>query len=193
MKISEYIEQAQSTAIFPEGLKFFYPTMGLVGEIGETIDKITRLYVPSNKTEITKELGDCLWYLVNVIEDAKLPCGIVDILWDVTDQRGSPTKSFTQLSTQLITAEDTRSVFVRLLVYSGRIAEIAKKAMRDSGGAIPQNKYSELRHSLGEILLCLFDMCAQWDINMDDVAQANIDKLFSRRDRGVLGGSGDNR
>lgn len=193
MKISEYVKQARSTAIYPDGAKFFYPTMGLVGEIGETIDKLTRLHVPSNKAEITKELGDILWYFVNVVEDAKLPCGIVDILWDVTDQRGSPTKSFTQLSTQLITAEDTRSVFIRLLVYAGRIAEIAKKTIRDTDGVIPTNKYSELRHSLGEILLCLFDICAQWSINMDDVAQANIDKLFQRRDRGVLGGSGDNR
>lgn len=193
MKISEYIEQARSTAIYPREFSFSYPVLGLVGEIGETIDKITRLHVPSNKTEVTKEISDILWYLVSVIEDANLPCGIVDILWDVTDQRGSPAASFTKLGTQLIAAEDTRSVFIRLLVYSGRIAEIAKKTLRDTEGVIPTNKYSELRNSLGQVLLCLFDICAQWSINMDDVAQANIDKLFSRRDRGVLGGSGDDR
>lgn len=193
MKISQYIEQALSTAIFPEGLKFFYPTMGLVGEIGEMIDKITRLHVPSNKTEITKEIGDCLWYLVNTIEDVKMSCSIIDILEDVTDQRGSTTDSFTQLGTKLIAPKDARSVFIRLLVYSGRIAEIAKKTLRDTSGVIPTNKYSELRHSLGEILLCLFDICTQWNINMDDVAQINIDKLFDRRNRGVLSGSGDDR
>lgn len=193
MKISEYIEQARSVAIYPDGAKFFYPTLGLVGEIGETVDKLTRLHVPSNKTEITKEIGDCLWYLVNVIEDVKLPCSIVDILEGITDKCGSTTDSFTQLGTKLIAPKDARSVFIQLLVYSGHIAEIAKKTLRDTRGVIPTNKYSELRNSLGQILLCLFDICAQWNINMDDVAQANIDKLFDRRNRGVLGGSGDNR
>lgn len=193
MKISEYIEQARSVAIYPDGARFFYPTLGLVGEIGETVDKLTKLHVPSNKAEITKELGDCLWYLVNVIKDAYFPCSIVDILGDVTDQRGSTADSFTQLGTKLIAAEDTRSVFIRLLVYVGSLAEVAKKTIRDTDGVIPTNKYSELRNSLGQVLLCLFDICAQWSINMDDVAQANIDKLFSRRDRGVLSGSGDNR
>lgn len=193
MKISEYMTKSRSTAIFPEGLKFFYPTMGLIGEIGETIDKITRLHVPSNKMDITKELGDILWYLVNAIADADSAVGMSDIVYDVTDQLCTVGHSFTELGTKLVAAEDTRSVFIRLLVYGGRIAEIAKKTLRDTDGVIPLNKHSELRSSFGEVLLCLFDICAQWSINMDDVAQANMVKLFSRRDRGVLGGSGDNR
>ena len=36
-------------------------------------------------------------------------------------------------------------------------------------------------------------MCDSLDINMEDVATYNIKKLKSRRDRGVLGGNGDNR
>jgi hypothetical protein len=31
------------------------------------------------------------------------------------------------------------------------------------------------------------------DLSLDDIATANLAKLASRQDRGVLGGSGDNR
>jgi hypothetical protein len=33
----------------------------------------------------------------------------------------------------------------------------------------------------------------QLDVPLDKIAQQNLDKLFSRKSRGVLGGSGDNR
>ena len=36
-------------------------------------------------------------------------------------------------------------------------------------------------------------VCSDLNINMSDVAKANIDKLNSRLTRGVLGGSGDER
>lgn len=46
---------------------------------------------------------------------------------------------------------------------------------------------------LGDILWYVARLSDELGFDLSDVAEANIDKLFSRKDRGVLGGSGDNR
>jgi NTP pyrophosphatase (non-canonical NTP hydrolase) len=43
------------------------------------------------------------------------------------------------------------------------------------------------------MLWYIASMCDNLGIKMEDVAQGNIEKLKSRRDRGTLHGSGDNR
>ena len=179
-----YIEQARSTAIYPG--RFTYPALGLAGEIGETIDKITGLtpFKLANKDSVTKEIGDVLWYIVNTSLD------IGGVAFGFTSVLG-----FTKLRAELVPSYDDRSPLVKLSIYAGRIAEIAKKQLRDNNGDIdlPTDKVMRVERNLNEILLCLFDIADHWDINMDDVAQVNINKLLSRKERGELGGSGDNR
>jgi hypothetical protein len=43
------------------------------------------------------------------------------------------------------------------------------------------------------VLWYISALASDLDISLDDVAQANVDKLQSRKDRGKIGGSGDNR
>lgn len=191
MKLTEYVEKSRSVAMYHDKspfANFTYPALGLAGEIGETIDKLTSVSVPKN--EVIKELGDILWYTVNTPIDAGLDfLDLVDIMTDSV----LPVTTFTELGNKLAYGNDARSSLIRLPIYVGRITEIAKKMIRDSSGNLPPEKLPIVKDSICQILLCLFDICYQWSINMDDVAQANIDKLFSRRDRGVLSGSGDNR
>ena len=51
----------------------------------------------------------------------------------------------------------------------------------------------ELAKELGDVMWAVAGICEvfQWDI--DKVAQCNLDKLASRRQRGVIDGEGDNR
>lgn len=46
---------------------------------------------------------------------------------------------------------------------------------------------------LGDVLWYISAIATELGINLDHVAKANIEKLASRKERGVLGGSGDNR
>ena len=66
MEFKQYQQLAKTTAIYPENAKIFYPTLGLAGEVGEICEKIKR-YVRDgrelDKDDLTKELGDVLWYL----------------------------------------------------------------------------------------------------------------------------------
>ena len=71
---------------------------------------------------------------------------------------------------------------------AGEVANKVKKILRD-------NKFDrdDIAKELGDVLWYMSAVCSDLNINMSDVAQANIDKLNSRLTRGVLGGSGDER
>jgi len=74
----QYQEDAQKTAIYADGLRVIYPTMGL-GEVGEVQGKIKKVFRDKEgkfdeitKKEIGKELGDVLWYLAVLARDLDL-------------------------------------------------------------------------------------------------------------------------
>jgi NTP pyrophosphatase (non-canonical NTP hydrolase) len=76
MEFKTYQELAKTTAIYPERAKVYYPCLGLAGEVGEVLEKVkksirdnTDLSNPLTKAELTKELGDVLWYLAAVSSD----------------------------------------------------------------------------------------------------------------------------
>lgn len=76
---------------------------------------------------------------------------------------------------------------------SGEIAEKIKKAIRDDGGKMTDERRAALRKELGDVLWYLAAMCSELGLSLADVAQANLDKLSKRREEGKLHGSGDDR
>ena len=78
MNIDEYQEKAKKYDFFEETedfnkVAFLEKVLGIVGEAGETADKIKKIIrdksgkpTDGDKVEITKELGDILWYLANI-------------------------------------------------------------------------------------------------------------------------------
>jgi NTP pyrophosphatase (non-canonical NTP hydrolase) len=46
---------------------------------------------------------------------------------------------------------------------------------------------------LGDILWYLSEMATACELKLEDIASQNIEKLFSRKDRDAISGSGDNR
>lgn len=78
----------------------------------------------------------------------------------------------------------------------GEVGEVqgkVKKLIRDAGGDITDDKVKEISKELGDILWYVAALCRELGLNMQDVAEQNIEKLLSRKERGVLTGSGDNR
>ena len=77
MEFSDYQKEARKTAIYPNlGKNFVYPTLGLAGEAGEVAEKIKKVIRDGNgvvsdekKEELSKELGDVLWYVANLAEE----------------------------------------------------------------------------------------------------------------------------
>jgi NTP pyrophosphatase (non-canonical NTP hydrolase) len=76
---------------------------------------------------------------------------------------------------------------------AGEVAEHAKKAIRDNGGEIAPERREKMAMELGDVLWYVAQLASELDLELEEIAQANLDKLFSRQRRGVLSGSGDER
>ncbi len=76
---------------------------------------------------------------------------------------------------------------------AGEVAEHAKKAIRDDGGEISEERRAAMAKELGDVLWYVAQLASELGLDLDDVARANLDKLLSRQRRGVLSGSGDER
>ena len=76
---------------------------------------------------------------------------------------------------------------------AGEVAGKIKKIFRDKGGVIGEAEREALRSELGDVLWYLAQVCTELELSLDEVAQANIEKLYSRLERGKIGGEGDNR
>ena len=73
------------------------------------------------------------------------------------------------------------------------MAEHAKKALRDDGGEVTDERRQAMSKELGDVLWYVAQIATELGLELEDVAQANLDKLRSRQVRGVLSGSGDER
>ena len=76
---------------------------------------------------------------------------------------------------------------------AGEVANTVKKIMRDDDGTITDEKQAEIKKELGDVLWYVACVASELKLDLNEVAQANLDKLASRKERGVLGGSGNDR
>jgi NTP pyrophosphatase (non-canonical NTP hydrolase) len=76
---------------------------------------------------------------------------------------------------------------------AGEVTGKLKKVMRDNDGVLDDARRQEISKELGDVLWYIAQLATELHIDLDQVAAANIAKLASRQERGVLGGNGDNR
>jgi NTP pyrophosphatase (non-canonical NTP hydrolase) len=76
---------------------------------------------------------------------------------------------------------------------SGEVLEKVKKMIRDSDGMFTDESKLAIKKELGDVLWYVANLANDLNLELDDIANTNLEKLLSRKERGVLGGSGDNR
>jgi NTP pyrophosphatase (non-canonical NTP hydrolase) len=76
---------------------------------------------------------------------------------------------------------------------AGEVAGKIKKIFRDKAGEFNPAEREALKGELGDVLWYLAQVCTELEISLDEVAEHNLEKLFSRQERGKIGGEGDNR
>jgi NTP pyrophosphatase (non-canonical NTP hydrolase) len=76
---------------------------------------------------------------------------------------------------------------------AGEFADHAKKVIRDDGGEVTPQRREAMAKELGDVLWYVAQLASELGLELEQVAQENLDKLRSRMDRGVLSGSGDDR
>jgi len=113
---------------------------------------------------------------------------------DYQDFTGTTDKAGTDLNTVL-----------GLLGEGGEIAEKVKKLTRSANdtyphgtdavkfGSFPSEARAELAKEVGDVLWYASRLAARLGYDLGDIARMNVEKLSSRKVRGVLHGKGDNR
>jgi NTP pyrophosphatase (non-canonical NTP hydrolase) len=80
-----------------------------------------------------------------------------------------------------------------LVGEAGEIANKVKKIMRDKGGVIDEETRVEIKKELGDVLWYVAVVASEFGLELETVAQTNIEKLAKRKEHGTITGSGDNR
>ena len=75
----------------------------------------------------------------------------------------------------------------------GEVAGKIKKIFRAKDGAIGSAEREALKAELGDVLWYLAQVATELDLSLQDIADANLAKLFDRLERGKIKGDGDNR
>jgi NTP pyrophosphatase (non-canonical NTP hydrolase) len=70
---------------------------------------------------------------------------------------------------------------------AGEVAEKVKKNIRDG------KSLDGVGLELGDVLWYISALADGLGVTLEEVAQANVDKLTSRKERNMISGSGDNR
>lgn len=111
------------------------------------------------------------------------------------------------METCLPTADNFSYMMLNLVGEVGEFASKVAKAIRkdqlgihkedlhvkDSGRELFQDMDAELMAEAGDILWQLSGLCSVMGWSLDEVAEANLDKLANRKQRNVIDGNGDNR
>lgn len=84
-------------------------------------------------------------------------------------------------------------VTVGLGSEAGEVLGKVKKIIRDDGELLTSERKKELIVELGDVLWYLAMSTEELGTTLDEIAELNLEKLFSRKERDKLHGSGDNR
>lgn len=119
------------------------------------------------------------------------------------------------LNTCMLTCNNFAYMFLNLVGEVGEFASHVAKAIRKGQAGFGEDNrlycdanftkshimeksgatilHPELMAEAGDILWQLAGLCATMGWELEDVAQYNLSKLKSRKERGVIDGNGDNR
>jgi NTP pyrophosphatase (non-canonical NTP hydrolase) len=89
--------------------------------------------------------------------------------------------------------EDMTYPALGLCGEAGEVAEKVKKTIRDDGGVLSDERREALARELGDVLWYTAQLATEAGLELEAIAEDNLEKLLSRQRRGVLRGSGDDR
>jgi hypothetical protein len=178
MNWNEYQQQAMSTAIFPVDRSLDYTVLGLCSEVAElgAVFSNHRLGVIATEKAAKAESGDCWWYTA----------AIATTLGKTLEQLAPP---LDERQPRRVNYEH----FSALVIASGNLAGIVKKAIRDNGGHLSAEGEDNALNELRDVVRALVGLAWNNGSGPEGVWAYNLDKLASRKKRDVLTGSGDDR
>lgn len=91
--------------------------------------------------------------------------------------------------------EDKRIIYptLGLVGESGEVAEKVKKVYRDNNCEFTQERREAIALEIGDVLWYCATLANDLGYSLEEVAQMNLDKLHSRKERNRIAGDGDYR
>jgi len=80
-----------------------------------------------------------------------------------------------------------------LVGEAGEVADKVKKILRDKKGVFDNGSKDAIKLELGDVLWYVSQLSSELGYELDEIANANLNKLNSRKIRGKIQGSGDDR
>ena len=74
---------------------------------------------------------------------------------------------------------------------AGEVCSLVAKGIRDGYNILELQ--ASMKKELGDVLWFVAAIAESYNLSLNEIAQANYEKIASRFERGVLGGSGDDR
>ena len=168
-----YCENTSSTAIYPragtpEGNEYVgYGLIGEAGEVNEVFKKMLRdddgEMTDARRDLLIKELGDVFWYWSEFHRNAGF------------DPESSIDQAFAAMHAHVESADLPK----RLAFFAAQAANMPEPEQQQG--------------SLAVVLYFAWQIGQEYGIDLEVVFETNAAKLASRKERGVLQGSGDNR
>lgn len=170
-----------------------YCLMGVGGESGELLEKVKKIYRDKNsiideeaKEWLIKEMGDIFWYCSQIYSETKVCFNNLYLI------------------PGYVLAINDFQEYVKLNLYNkynNSVLDLMERCfllLKDVGrllGRYVDKDISkiDLLLKITNILYHLAVICIIIDTTLENVANTNIEKLYSRKARGQLQGSGDNR
>lgn len=76
---------------------------------------------------------------------------------------------------------------------AGEVVEKWKKAVAYRQGKFSDEEFADFKKEFADVIWYVAVLADSLGLSLDELMQANLDKLASRKQRGVIKGSGDNR
>jgi NTP pyrophosphatase (non-canonical NTP hydrolase) len=76
---------------------------------------------------------------------------------------------------------------------AGEVANKVKKIYRDNDGVLRPDKADEISSELGDVLWYVAAIATDMGVNLQEIAEWNLEKLRDRKKRNVIKGEGDQR
>lgn len=181
MKLDTYQGVINDFARYPAVHAKRYCALGLFGEAGEIGNQVKKIWrdddgvlTEDRKAKLRDELGDVLWYAVRFAHEHEIVVGTLTLeLGAGVEELGL------KPPTDIFSATENLAVLAATAIISNLLDDDRR-----------EDFHSDFATAL---LSTIADVADILDTNLEDLAQANVDKLTGRVERGTLGGSGDGR
>lgn len=120
-------------------------------------------------------------------------------MYEMGKSMGINMKTFNEYEKAALTTKVYADKFKKIypaLKLSGEAGEVSEKigkVLRDKDGEYTEEDIENIKKELGDVLWYVTALANDFGFSLEEIAETNLHKLLSRKVRGALCGSGDNR